>query len=99
MELLGIQGEHVAVGQRLGSENRREQLFVVAYVLCCVPTHLQQTALCVFAGQPAAAASASSLGLQSWGGAECRHSSTVSTADCSVAEAATACQLTNVCIT
>ena len=66
MELLSIQGEHVAVGQRLGTENGREQLLVVAYVLCRMPTHLQQTELYVFAaGQAKAAAPACSLNLGS----------------------------------
>ena len=41
MEGLGMQGEHVAVGQRPCCEDGGEQLLVVAYVLCCVPTHLR----------------------------------------------------------
>lgn len=40
VELLRIQGEHVAVGQRSGCEDGGEQLLVVAYVLCCVPAYL-----------------------------------------------------------
>ena len=45
MKLLGIQGEHVTVCERPGSEDGREELLVVAYVLCCMSTHLHVEAV------------------------------------------------------
>ena len=98
MELFGIQGEHVAVGQRLGSENRREKLLVVADILRCMTTHLQQTEPCVFAGQPAAAASVTLLILGPWSRTQHQQTSTFITSDCSVAEATPACLATDICI-
>ena len=40
MKLLSIQGKHVTVCERPGGEDGREELLVVAYVLCCMATYL-----------------------------------------------------------
>lgn len=48
MELFGLQGEHVTVGQCLSCEDGGKKLPIVADVLCSMPTYLHRKVITHF---------------------------------------------------